>query len=341
MFKTWSGTKEYVDADIMRFEKIWGSKDRNLKIYDIPNAVKERIFHLRTSDRPYQRKQKDSNRWAHQDRAVECFMEKEHGILAMATGTGKTVTTLKIIDKLFEEGKIRRAIITMYSNDLLDQWAKQIRETYKTKQIHYHYGAQKRMNDFIMHPDEALLLISRKANYLSKLLTLLDKAPGNYREDTLFIFDEVHGAGSSSLVENLAGKLSPYRYRLGYELSEEEKQKKQKIIAAFHAKKEKKEGYNEADMYTQLALVNKTAVDKIREFKHLVAARPELLEKCIIFVQTKEYGKALQEVLIRYTNRYHTYYAEDGKINLFILPKEKLIVFLHVKKFPKELTLAV
>ena len=214
-FKTWSGTKEYVDADIMRFEKIWRRKDRNLKIYDIPGAVKERIFQLRTSDRPYQRKQKDSNQWVHQDRAVECFMEKEHGILAMATGTGKTVTALKIIDKLFEEGKIRRAIITMYSNDLLDQWAKQVRETYKTKQIHYHYGSQKRMNDFIMHPDEALLLISREANYLSKLLALLDKAPGDYREDTLFIFDEVHGAGSSSLVENLAGKLSPYRYRLG------------------------------------------------------------------------------------------------------------------------------
>ena len=43
-FKTWSGTKEYVDADIMRFEKIWRRKDRNLKIYDIPGAVKERIF---------------------------------------------------------------------------------------------------------------------------------------------------------------------------------------------------------------------------------------------------------------------------------------------------------
>lgn len=379
-FKTWSGTKEYVDADIMRFEKIWRRKDRNLKIYDIPGAVKERIFQLRTSDRPYQRKQKDSNQWVHQDRAVKCFMEKEHGILAMATGTGKTVTALKIIDRLFEEGKIRRAIITMYSNDLLDQWAKQVRETYKTKQIHYHYGSQKRMNDFIMHPDEALLLISREANYLSKLLALLDKAPGDYREDTLFIFDEVHGAGSSSLVENLAGKLSPYRYRLGlsatpereydaegndflrneigevifkftledairagilcefrcipleYELSEEEKQKKQKIIAAFHAKKEKKEGYNEADMYTQLALVNKTAVDKIREFEHLVAARPELLEKCIIFVQTKEYGKALQEVLIRYTDRYHTYYAEDEKINLIHFAEGKIDCILTCQK---------
>ena len=39
--------------------------------------------------------------------------------------------------------------------------------------------------------------------------------PGDYKNDTLFIFDEVHGAGSNSFVENLTGRISPYRYRLG------------------------------------------------------------------------------------------------------------------------------
>lgn len=44
----------------------------------------------------------------------------------MATGTGKTVTAMKIINKLFDSGEIRRVVITMYGNDLLDQWAIQI-----------------------------------------------------------------------------------------------------------------------------------------------------------------------------------------------------------------------
>ena len=61
--------------------------------------------------------------WVHQDIAVKTFLEKEHGILAMATGTGKTVTAMKIINKLFDSGEIRRVVITMYGNDLLDQWA--------------------------------------------------------------------------------------------------------------------------------------------------------------------------------------------------------------------------
>lgn len=380
VFKTWAGTGEYVESDINRFEKIWNSKDKNLKIFTVPTAVKERIFQLRTSNRPYKKHDSASNRWVHQDMAVEKFIEKEHGILAMATGTGKTVTAIKIMNRLFDESKIRRVVITMYGNDLLDQWSKQMRESFKNKQIHYHYGSHKRMNDFIMHPDEAILLVSRDSNNLTKLLNLLDKAPGNYKDDTLFIFDEVHGAGSQSFVENLTGKLSPYKYRLGlsatpereyddvgnefllneigeiifefnledaikkgilcefnyiplpYELTEAEKHKKKKIIAAFNAKKESGEPYDENEMFTQLSLVNKTAINKIEEFEVLISKRPELLDKCIIFVQTMEYGKQLQEVLIKYTDKYHTYYADDEKINLENFAEGKINCLLTCKK---------
>lgn len=214
VFKTWAGTREYVSSDISRFERIWNRRDRNLRIFTVPQAVKEKIFELRTPNRPYSLPTV-SNKWIHQVLAVKTFLEKEHGILAMATGTGKTITAMKIINKLFDNGDIRRVVITMYGNDLLDQWAIQIRENYKDKQINYHYASQKMMKNFIMHPDDSILLLSRDSKNLSKLLNLFDRLPGNYRDDTLFIFDEVHGAGSSTFVENLSGRISPYRYRLG------------------------------------------------------------------------------------------------------------------------------
>lgn len=379
VFKTWAGTQEYVDADTARFEKIWNRKDRNLKMFTIPQAVKNKIFELRSPDRPYSLPA-GSSKWVHQDIAVKTFLEKEHGILAMATGTGKTVTAMKIINKLFDSGEIRRVVITMYGNDLLDQWEIQIRENYKNKQINYHYASQKMMKDFVMHPDDSILILSRDARNLSKLLDLFDRLPGDYRNDTLFVFDEVHGAGSNTFVENLSGRLSPYRYRLGlsatpereydeagndfllneigevifeftlqdaiqkgilcefnyiplpYVLSDEEKLKKRKIIAAFNAKKESGEPVDEKDMFTQLALVNKTAVNKLEEFESLISQRPELLQKCIIFVQTMEYGAKLQEILVRYSDKYHTYYADDEKINLENFAAGKIDCLLTCKK---------
>lgn len=379
VFKTWADTQEYVDADTARFEKIWNRKDRNLKMFTIPQAVKNKIFELRSPDRPYSLPA-GSSKWVHQDIAVKTFLEKEHGILAMATGTGKTVTAMKIINKLFDSGEIRRVVITMYGNDLLDQWAIQIRENYKNKQINYHYASQKMMKDFVMHPDDSILILSRDARNLSKLLDLFDRLPGDYRNDTLFVFDEVHGAGSNTFVENLSGRLSPYRYRLGlsatpereydeagndfllneigevifeftlqdaiqkgilcefnyiplpYVLSDEEKLKKRKIIAAFNAKKESGEPVDEKDMFTQLALVNKTAVNKLEEFESLISQRPELLQKCIIFVQTMEYGAKLQEILVRYSDKYHTYYADDEKINLENFAAGKIDCLLTCKK---------
>lgn len=379
VFKTWAGTQEYVDADTARFEKIWNRKDRNLKMFTIPQAVKNKIFELRSPDRPYSLPA-GSSKWVHQDIAVKTFLEKEHGILAMATGTGKTVTAMKIINKLFDSGEIRRVVITMYGNDLLDQWAIQIRENYKNKQINYHYASQKMMKDFVMHPDDSILILSRDARNLSKLLDLFDRLPGDYRNDTLFVFDEVHGAGSNTFVENLSGRLSPYRYRLGlsatpereydeagndfllneigevifeftlqdaiqkgilcefnyiplpYVLSDEEKLKKRKIIAAFNAKKESGEPVDEKDMFTQLALVNKTAVNKLEEFESLISQRPELLQKCIIFVQTMEYGAKLQEILVRYSDKYYTYYADDEKINLENFAAGKIDCLLTCKK---------
>lgn len=379
VFKTWAGTQEYVASDISRFEKIWSRKDRNLKIFTVPQAVKKKIFELRTPDRPYSLPT-GSNKWVHQDLAVKTFIEKEHGILAMATGTGKTITAMKIINKLFDNGDIRRTVITMYGNDLLDQWAMQIRENYKDKQINYHYASQKMMKNFIMHPDDSILLLSRDAKNLSKLLDLFDRLPGNYRDDTLFIFDEVHGAGSNSFVEKLSGRISPYRYRLGlsatpereyddagndfllneigevifeftlqdaiqkgilcefdylplpYILTEEEKLKKHKIIAAFNAKKENGEPADEKEMFTQLAFINKTAQNKLQEFETLIAQQPDLLKKCIIFVQTMEYGEKLQDILVQYSNNYHTYYADDEKINLENFAAGKIDCLLTCKK---------
>ena len=397
VFKTWAGTQEYVDADTARFEKIWNRKDRNLKMFTIPQAVKNKIFELRSPDRPYSLPA-GSSKWVHQDIAVKTFLEKEHGILAMATGTGKTVTAMKIINKLFDSGEIRRVVITMYGNDLLDQLAIQIRENYKNKQINYHYASQKMMKDFVMHPDDSILILSRDARNLSKLLDLFDRLPGDYRNDTLFVFDEVHGAASNTFVENLSGRLSPYRYRLGlsatpereydeagndfllneigevifeftlqdaiqkgilcefnyiplpYVLSDEEKLKKRKIIAAFNAKKESGEPVDEKDknkfiqfdVYYCCALIGMAAgqIDEdTSELKDLVERYPVQYRDCkaqiaglLVASEARRLGidtqsPKLEQIMLQYLSNNDTLLSEDGikTLNAYALKGYRLI----------------
>ena len=115
-------------------------------------------------------------------------------------------------------------------------------------------------------------------------------------------------------------------------MTDEEKTKKKKIIAAFKAKKEAGESVDEKGMFTQLSLVNKTAVNKIDEFEVLVSKNPAFLKKCIIFVQTKDYGELLQDVLVKYTDRYHTYYADDEKSNLDDFAEGRIDCLLTCKK---------
>ena len=74
------------------------------------------------------------------------------------------------------------------------------------------------------------------------------------------------------------------------------------------------------------------AVNKIEEFEKLVSQKPELLKKCIIFVQTMEYGIQLQDVLVKYTDRYHTYYADDEKARLEEFAEGKIECLLTCKK---------
>lgn len=113
------------------------------------------------------------------------------------------------------------------------------------------------------------------------------------------------------------GVLCPFSYvPVYYELTDREREKKRKIIASYEVKRKNGMDFDENKLYRDLAKINKTAETKIPLFAFLIKERPELLERCIIFVETREYGTKLQNMLIHHLSRFHTYYAEDAKDNL-------------------------
>lgn len=383
VFRTWDSTEPYVKYDAKRFERLWEGSDKNLVVFSADEAIRQKIFELRTTSRPYAHNigEPIDNRWKHQDEAVNIFLECKNGILEMATGTGKTRTALKIIHRLFNIDSINRVVITMYGNDLLKQWVKECLEDFDSSvRIFKHFEGYKELSSFLLCKHKCILIISRDASYLSECLSRMEQRHLNEKASTLFIFDEVHGFGAQSYRGALSDRISPYKYRLGlsatpereydeagnifiekevgpivfafgledairngilcefsyypieYALTDEDKQKKRSIIAAYAVKRAQGEAVADEDMYRDLAMVNKVSPAKLPLFKDFIIRRPEILERCLIFVETKDYGEDVQRILINSCPVYHTYYGEDDADNLSQFAAGKLNCLVTCKK---------
>lgn len=380
VFMSWKGMREYVEVEQKKFRKIWEGLDYNVKIYKMSQAIQEKIFTLRTGERPYKTKIIKADKWRHQEEAKQRFIEEKHGILAMATGTGKTFTSIKIIKQLFEEYEIDRVIIIVNGNDLLKQWYIEIIEQFENVRVFQMYDKYRQLPEFLMCKKQSILLISRRTELLLDCFKKLKRTDSTQLDRTLLIFDEVHGLGSEKMCSNLAGIIQEFKYRLGlsatpqrpfdevgndfieqeigkviyeftlehaikrgilcelnyiplpYELTSEEKNEKRRIIASFEGKKKRGEKIDITELYRRLSLVNKLAEDKVTQFKEFITKHPELLERCLIFVESMDYGIKVQEILTVLSCAYHTYYADDDVSHLMKFSRGQIDCLITCKK---------
>lgn len=218
-----------------KFEKSWKNESRGFRTKTISKETLERIISYspksankfrQSLDAPkntkkdivYKKKQETFSLWPHQQEAVKKFLEIRAGILEMATGTGKTKTSLEILKILLEENKINSCIVSTEGNALLDQWYIEIidyinkNENLKgnIKKIYRHYSSYKDAEKFLYNPTNSILIISREN--LQKYLSYLD---ANKKKNIFIIHDEVHGFGSPGNIKNLTGSHKDFVYRLG------------------------------------------------------------------------------------------------------------------------------
>lgn len=119
---------------------------------------------------------------------------------------------------------------------------------------------------------------------------------------------------------------------LYYELTAEERRKKKSIIASYEKKKKDGILFGEEELYRDLARVNKLAENKISLFQNYVQKCPDILERCIIFVETREYGLSLQKMLLSYIYNFHTYYGNDDRGNLLKFANGQIQCLITCKK---------
>jgi superfamily II DNA or RNA helicase len=230
IFKSWDINDEKRAKDQRNhFEKLWndelGDKDENLRVISFTQAVNQAVIQYRTFDDLGQfslnfdsiAKPDEINKhvtdWSHQKEALEIFVEKKHGILEMATGTGKTRTSLNIAKHLLKNKLIDCVVIATKGNDLLQQWYKELIDQKLVTWLFNEYGTTHEAAEFInMVDDQEHSAIIISYDNLHKLFTT---ASIRTISNALLICDEIHNIGSTTRRKNLEGLLTSIPYRLG------------------------------------------------------------------------------------------------------------------------------
>ncbi|MEG8027707.1 DEAD/DEAH box helicase family protein [Sphingomonas aerolata] len=103
---------------------------------------------------------------------------------------------------------------------------------------------------------------------------------------------------------------------LEYEFSAEDKADVRQAIRRYHARARAAAAPPIESLYQEIARIRKLSREKLPPFAALIAERPEILERSLIFVETADYGLEVQEILLRTGIDFHTYYADDARGNL-------------------------
>jgi superfamily II DNA or RNA helicase len=141
VFKEWTDACEYFERDKKRFDEIWNGERKNVKVYNLPSAIKSNIVHY-SSDfdlegislkkyRSIRLKsfnfKNDKKLFFYQADALNKWKENDYRLLfEMATGTGKTRTAIAGIKYLNETRKRLITIITTPQNTLSKQWKDEV-----------------------------------------------------------------------------------------------------------------------------------------------------------------------------------------------------------------------
>lgn len=220
VFKSWDdGQLPFVRKHNKRLLELWQFGNRQFKIYNIPEAVQRKFMKLRsTRNRPYTLRANapiilntnTSKLYCHlklypyQEDAINNWVSANcHGILEMATGTGKTATSLMAAINRYETiGKLALVVLVPYIH-LLEQWKQDCRKfgfnpvLCSSDHGNWHIDVKSKIQDFNLKTIDHICILVVHASASKEKFAKATKALK--KECTMIIGDEVHGLGTSTL----------------------------------------------------------------------------------------------------------------------------------------------
>ncbi len=244
----------HLKHDLEAFELLWNNeisnKNNKIRVYDISEAFKQNLIRNAPKDLteiqkiteqlnndleeffetkkerkiPQNTSQNIIKLRDYQNQAIDNWMISRKGILKMATGTGKTITSLALIHELFKENQNKLAVIIACPyKHLVKQWS----ETAKyfghmpvlafESRIKWQKSLGSKITAFNIGAINTFSVITTHSTFGSNYFNdLISRLPSN---KTLLIVDEVHHMGAEHLNKMLPKNIS---WRLGLSATPED-----------------------------------------------------------------------------------------------------------------------
>jgi len=218
VFCSWiEADKDRVTRRVQEFERLWTNHTPNLEVIVFPEAVRNKLLALRplsmpTSDPesalavhedapPYGPKLRD-----YQEEAIESWKNNEGcGIFELATGTGKTITALSLVQRLLQKSVAHVALIVVPYQHLVDQWSEEC-TVFGLKPIKCYVSSKvwisraKHALDAASHGGEPVVLVATNSSFCSQAFAeIRQRLP----QRTVVVGDEVHNFGSQWIQQAL------------------------------------------------------------------------------------------------------------------------------------------
>ena len=112
------------------------------------------------------------------------------------------------------------------------------------------------------------------------------------------------------------GILAPFDYHdLEYTPDQRDRDRLKGVYARAAARAKSGDPMPKEEIWRELARVHKTSEAKLPVFESFIAKCPELLERCVVFVETLEYGEAVLDIIHGHRHDFHTYFGgEDPEV---------------------------
>lgn len=215
VYKSWNDSEGRIQDEIAEFESIWTDSNHELQVYDFMDAFESELLERVEKRGVYAQ---DSAKYVmrpYQEEARTNWINNGHkGFFVMATGTGKTITSLYSIGDLIKNNRVFTVIAVPYKH-LVSQWYEDVKTFYPDAYIHIVHGevlnADTKIYASYLESQKThkpiIVVTTIKSFFLDRFVRLY----GSITYEKLLIVDEAH-----NFINKISDELSiEYKYRLG------------------------------------------------------------------------------------------------------------------------------